>query len=46
MDSADALRIAKCIVEALTAAGLKIVPADIRKFAFFFRNKPAKRFMS
>ena len=27
-DPADALRIAKCIVEALTAAGLKIVPAD------------------
>ena len=28
MDPADALRIAKCVVEALTAAGLKIVPAD------------------
>ena len=30
MDPADALRIAKCVVEALTAAGLKIVPADTR----------------
>jgi hypothetical protein len=30
MDSEEALRIAKCIVEALTAAGLEIVPADAR----------------
>ena len=30
MDSDEALRIAKRIVEALTSAGLKIVPADIR----------------
>jgi hypothetical protein len=28
MDSDEALRIAKCIVEALTGAGLTIVPVD------------------
>jgi hypothetical protein len=30
MDSEEVLRLAKCIVEALMAAGLKIVPADTR----------------
>ena len=30
MDPEEALRIAKCIAEALTAAGLKIVPAVTR----------------
>ena len=30
VDSDEALRIAKCVVEALTSAGLKIVPADTR----------------
>jgi hypothetical protein len=30
LDSDEALRIAKCVVEALTSAGLKIGPADKR----------------
>jgi hypothetical protein len=30
MDSEEALRLAKCIVEALAGAGLKIVPEDTR----------------
>ena len=30
LDPEEVLRIAKCIVEALTSAGLEIVPADTR----------------